>query len=439
MASRALVVLIALMPAASFAQDPAVAGARASIVEKRMGAVSVTVTNRRDSALVAWEIGLFRPGAPRPEYVSGSDFTGSIVSFSADSGPVHAGASRTIRLSTFEESGYSAAVTFALFADGHYEGEPRATEAFLEKRTKEADDLRYWLGALSGIPAESDDDVRRGLRERVAKAADAGRLRDSTLGANLRNLATEEFQRPVGGVLRTFKHYLESARARLASLERPVAVEPERAQVVSVAVRATAVTNVLTTARVQNLRDVPLEVVKVVEFENGRRSGGMMTDLCCQAEARSESGPIQPGETREFLSGSVREKEAVRHAELEFVMYADLTWEGPRSLRNEVLKTRELRAADAAFWAGVLTDAGLMPVEQGIAYLQTKTRERAGVWALSPVPGFQSDVDEVVRQARRNPASFATAARTCAWRLETYRIQATRHQSLLDARAKARH
>jgi hypothetical protein len=409
-------------------QDSPVTGARLTIVQKNEGGLSVTLSNQRNSALVAWEIGVFRERSDRPVYVTTSDYTRG-GNYEPGSGPVRPGESRTVKASAGEGTDIcTPAVTFALFADGYYEGRTASVGTFREERRKEAEELRYWLSALSGMPADSDQELRELLRARLSKWAADGQNRASTLGSNLRAAVTDETPRDAGSLTRQVNRLLDEAKSRLAAIESPIASESAlRGEVPSIAIRWTLLANTYNYARVENLRDVPLEALKFTKYEGGdRRRSAVLTDLCGYGDGRAGHGPIQPGEIRELRWRD--EGGTDQTVKLEFLLFADLKWEGPRSERDDVLKTREGRAADAAYWAEVLTDATLMPAETGVEYLETKKRERAAATALSPHVGFRSEVDETIKRARRAPAEFAATARMFAWRMETYRIQATRHQ-----------
>lgn len=82
-------------------QDSPVTGARLTIVQKNEGGLSVTLSNQRNSALVAWEIGVFRERSDRPVYVTTSDYTRG-GNYEPGSGPVRPGESRTVKASAGE-------------------------------------------------------------------------------------------------------------------------------------------------------------------------------------------------------------------------------------------------------------------------------------------------------------------------------------------------
>jgi hypothetical protein len=67
--------LVLLSARTVLAQDTPIAGARLTVIEKKMGGLSVTIENLRDVPLVAWEVGVVRPGSPAPGVVQTADFT----------------------------------------------------------------------------------------------------------------------------------------------------------------------------------------------------------------------------------------------------------------------------------------------------------------------------------------------------------------------------
>ena len=425
----AVAALLAL-PAPSLAQTAEVTGARLTIVERPESSFSVTLSNLRDVPLVAWELGLFRPGRTRDEGISFSDYSyySSATNYAPGDGPLAPGKVRTVSVPGWAaDNGRTVLVTFALFADGRYEGRTASAEAFREKRRREADDLRWWVKAMAGMPAAGDTALQNFIRELLAQRAADVTAGASTFASNLRGYVNHTDVRFPGWLRNSVNHLLTGARQRLITFERPIEADLEHPETVaSVGIRSTPITTVLAYGLLENRRDSPLESWKIRWSNAGGRTGGAIeTDACGFEGVRS--GPIQPGEVREFLLWRNSDV-AVETVKLEFLLFADLTWEGSQGERDEVLKTREQRAVNASHWAPILAEAALMAPEKGVAFLEAAKREReVATAAAPPLAAFQPEIDEVIRRGKRNPDSFAPAAREFLWKLERFRVLATRH------------
>jgi hypothetical protein len=367
---------VALLTArATLAQNTAVTGARVTVIEKNTGVLSVTLENLRDAPLVAWEIGLVRPGLPEPPAVQTADFT-QPWRYEPDDGPVAPRERRVvnIRLGNIAE-GSAAVVNLAVFVDGYYEGQPESVKKFRQRRQQQVADLRYWVGVMEQMPLGSNDAIRVFLREQLVRHASRPGASDSSFAGNLRGLTVEDVQRPPGWITGMLKHRVSEAREYLARLEQPLTSGPEwlAGSVDSVAVSSAPAPGGALYARLENARDVPIEAIGV-RYSSG---GSMTSDYCTSMESPPGHGPIRPGETREMLLPNARSAGGtLPNVTVTFVLFADLKFEGRREDVNELLRARERRAAAAAFSIAVLSEAILLQPDKILSFSSLKARPR---------------------------------------------------------------
>lgn len=425
LASAAVATLLLLPAEADAAQDSPVTGARVSVIERSTGALAVTLENLREAPLVAWQVGAVPPGASDPGPVHTADHSHP-GSFAPDTGPLAPDGRRRVNISLDNPAaGWTAVVLLAVFADGYYEGTPAAVEQLRQRRWAQADDLRYWITALKEMPPQSDH-ARVFLRDALARHAARFGTPGTGFAQTLRSLAAEDTPRPPGWLVAVLKHRAAEAQAHLARLDQPLRGAPE-SRVVSVAVSSSVTTVGRLAALVENLRNVPIEAI-------GLRypSGEMTADYCGSVVPFPGQGSIIPGETREMLRPSLS-----RNADgtwpdvtLSYVMFADLTFEGRREARDELLRERERRAAARAFWSAVLSEALLQPPDQVPAFLESKKRQRAVATASTREgPGGAPEIDQLIARAKTAPHEVAALASEMIGVFERQRAQCLGHQA----------
>ena len=119
-----------------------------------------------------------------------------------------------------------------------------------------------------------------------------------------------------------------------------------------------------------------------------------------------------------------------RDVTVSFVLFTDLSFEGRREERNELLRQRDSRAADAAFWIAVLSEAVRQPADKVLAFLESKKRERAVAMAGTRQGlGFTSDIDQAIARAKTAPGEVAALASHMVTTLERQRAGLIRHQA----------
>ena len=340
--------LVLLGPAISLAQDPRITSVRFALVEKDEGALSVTLENLRESPLVAWEIGVGRPGSATPSIIHTSDHTARPDAL--DGGPVAPRARRVLTIPINNSSAESnAVVRLAVFADGHYEGEADTAAAFAKRRREEADDLHYWIGALTELPVGRDEDVRTFIKAHLVRRAETGL---STFALNLKSLVSNDVSRPPRWIRAVLEHRRAEAQDRLAVLDRPMTRSLQRpGEVTSVGITSKAAVSRKLYAVVENLRNVPIEALSFGRYapHDNRFEGGLTSDFCTALESPPGHGRIAPGERRELpLSWDRQADGTLPKIALRMVMFDDLRWEGSASERDSVLGQRERRCDDTS-------------------------------------------------------------------------------------------
>ena len=426
--SIAIAALVVLPGRVTFAQDTPITGARVTVIEKHTGGLSVTLENLRDAPLVMWEVGAVRPGSAEPVTVQTANFTHP-GRYGPDSGPVAPGERRVVGLPHVNVAEYSAAVIdLAVFADGYYEGRAASAEKFRQRRQQQADDMRFWVGALQQMPPGSNEAIRAFLREQLARHAARPGAGESSVANNLRSLVTEDVQRSPGWVAGLMRHRLADLQEHLARVEQPLTSGPAwlAGSVVSVAVSSVPAPGGTLYALVENVSALPIEAIGL-RYE----SGGMTADYATSVELRPGSGPILPSERREELLSITGSADGTRpDVTVSFVLFTDLSFEGRREERNELLRQRDSRAADAAFWIAVLSEAVLQPADKVLAFLESKKRERAVAMAGTRQGlGFTSDIDQAIARAKIAPGEVAALASHMVTTLERQRAGLIRHQA----------
>jgi hypothetical protein len=431
LSTRLVVAGVLLASPTALAQDSPITGARFTLVERNESALSVTLENLRNSPLVAWEIGVVPPGSRTPTAVHSSDYT---MARSDAAGPV---APRSRRLLTIPISapiaGSTAVTKLAVFADGYYEGQADAVDAFQRRRLPEVDNLRYWIAVLNKLPLGTDEAVRSFLKAHLIQRAgeETGRL---ALAGTLTSLAMQNVPRPAGWLRAVLDGKRTEAQNLLAVLERePIPGSPQRAgEATSVRITSSAAIRGRLYALIENLRDVPIEAVALGKYAapgDNRLVAGRTEDFCGVLESGPGNTRIAPGETRELsLSWNRTPDGTPPTVELRMVMFDDLRWEGSASERESVLRQRERRADQIAYWIAALTDAAAQTPEKARALLEARKREAITAWTLTG-GAHTGDVDQVLERIGHRPEEFAAMATGIASHLAQERARLTRHRS----------
>ena len=431
--SKQLAITVVLLALSISSQDTEVKGARASVTRKPGAVLNVTIENRRDSPLVAWEIGLSEPGAAFARMTSGSDFSGRKTEPWLTSGPIAPHERRTIAvdLSTNPEFG-SPALQLAVFDDGHSEGIPRVLELWRQARQARVDDLRYWSGVFELMPRVSEPDLRAYLTSRLADRAGQVVANPNTPGVRWK--LQEVLRRyPSGPDVWSGLDALraDTQRELVALTRQPPGIAPATGAVTSVAIltqdRAASGTLVAT---IENLRAVPIEAFRV---ELLRPTGGGTSGLemeFCDSDPSQElgRGPIKPGEIREIPRfGSIGPNDALPSVRLSYVIFDDLSYEGDVAGRDDALRRREERATDYAFVAAVLGQVAGRSAAEVQPFLMEKRAERARQLQASGRTEMLMLIDELIRQAKEAPDRLLANAKSMRERYERQQQRFVRH------------
>jgi hypothetical protein len=311
-----------------------------------------------------------------------------------------------------------------VFADGYYEGEPSAVEAVRRRRAIVAEDVKYWIGVLEQLPAGTDDAVRAFLRDRIVGRA-VPDSEHSSIQESLRSFATETTPHPPGWLRAVLGHLKTEAGRYLAVLERPLTTSNvvPAGMVVSVQLTAgTASRSQSYNVVVQNTATKPIEVLRFGYLLDGEQHSRRFNRITFGPAPMPGQGPLQPGEAREFPASSTRNPDgSLPRVEPVFVLFQDSTFIGSPEELREVLEEREQRVADATFWIGVLDEIAARPLDKVRAMLEARLRERTKLDALSPHPGFNLEIKDLLRTAQTRPAGFAAAIERTRATLERYR------------------
>ena len=425
MGLSAALILAAAIPV--LAQDSAITGARVTVVEKPAGTLLVGLQNLRDSPLVAWELRV-RSGATSPGIVSSTDFTGP-GPYVAGDGPLSPLEQRVVRIQTSSVAADAAVVMqLAVFADGYYEGESEAAAEYRGKRERRADDLRFWLAALQGVPRGSDDEIRTYLRDQLARHAARPDAAESIAASRIRSLALEDVPRAPDWISSLLERQATEMRAHLTRLEQSLKPPSDAlaGHVGAVAVAITGTPQGRFYVVVDNVTSVPIDAFGL-RYEGGTR---MRSFLFSSANGAPGQGPIQPGEKREVpVSIGFGDRPDRPDVTLLFLLFADLRFEGPRSERDEVLRILRGRSAEMTFTIATLSEAIQQPSDKIVDFLESKKRERAVAMAgTREGRGFTGEIDEIIRLAKSLSASHAvTHASHLIAQLEANRARITRH------------
>lgn len=430
---RYLAVGLALLALSGSPQDAEVKGARISLARKSSAVLNVTIENRRDIPLVAWEIGVSPAAKPSPGMlVHGSDFSGRKIEPWQRSGPIGPHEKRTIAIDLMDRpEGDVAATRLAVFEDGYYEGIADAVDPWLKTRQMRIDDLRYWSGVFELMPRVSETDLRAYLASRLADRA--GQVVQSPYALQVRPKLQEILRRyPSGPDVWSGLEPLRAETLReLTALTRQPSASPTVGAVASAPILTQdRVASATLVATIENLRTVPLEALafQVLSTTAGRASSMRGMDFCGVDTPEPGRGAIKPHEKREFpLYITVGPNDALPDVKLPYVMFEDLVFEGQAAARADVLRRREEQASDYEFVSTVLGQAAGRPPGEIEAFLMGKRAERARELQAAGRPEYMSLIDELIRQAKESPERMLANSKAMLEHYEGRRARLVRH------------
>jgi hypothetical protein len=420
--------IASLLTAPVSAQDTDVRGARIELVPKQTAVAVVTLENRRRIPMVAWTVGLFEPGASAPAISAQADFTATDHVWAEGSGPIRPGEKRRLEVPLDDREVPTASLRFAVFADGVYEGDPSLFERWQSSRAARAAERLYWIRAVDAVPRASALDARRYLQAQLVERVPQPAPDDEMLREEVRRILRHEGTDAelANAILRL----RERAVRENASFTMPVTPAPASSApdaLASVALERGTLTTYF--AAVQNLRSRPIEALAFEYREPDRSGGGLSTDYCASeaSSPRDGHGRIQPGETREFRLGRPPSSGVPPDLRIRFVMFDDLTFEGSASGRDEVLRTREMRAADIAYARELTAQLLKLPPGETIPFLTARRAERASQLQTQGRRPDVTMIDRMIHEATRRPDDFRAQAASSQDRLDREREALLRH------------
>lgn len=417
MLSATLLLTLAL-PA--FPQDIEIRGASIALETKSSPIEIVTLENKRDSPLVAWQIGLTRDS--KPLLTHSSDFTWQTIHPFSKSGPIKPGERRVIEINIRDRADIgSATLKLAVFDDGYIDGVTDAIEPWQKLHRERADDAAYWTRTLEAIPVAEDAELRRYLETKVGERAAEAPTDPSGIRNRLANFLRNSTQPGslAGGIQSTRK---ETARLYDVLTRRPSRAPSLEASIPVVVSSKRDVTTEYV-AVVRNLREVAIEAVgfELLDPLSQRPTSGQTADYCCGTNR------IGAGGTREFrLSSKVEDPVQPPIGRLTFVMFDDLSFEGSSTRRAEVLTNRERHADDIRHVLRVRSEAASKSPNERVAFINFKRVERAKALAVSADQARLRYLDDLLREAGASPEGLGGDTPQTQY-LEKYRAQLLRH------------
>jgi hypothetical protein len=397
----------ALLAAAFVVQDVDVRSATIALQPTTIAVEMVTVENRRSSPLVAWEIGLSRPGENRASMAANSDFSWQVIHPSSTSGPINPSERRAIELELADRDLGQPTLRLAVFADGYIEGVADVIDRWHAQRRERAEDAAYWVRAFESMPVSSDDNAKQHLAARAAERAVQVSGDPSGIRGRLWRIWIHT-PRPPGWLSAVIDPIRREAERQLAVLTQRSTTAPalESASPVVLSSKRAALTEYV--AVVKNLRDVPIEAVGFEILEPGGRRSGQTADYCTADRASpGGGGRISPGESREFrLDAKIRDEARLPTLRISFVIFADLVYEGEAAKRDALFRAREQQADDIAFAntvrAGAMTKSGA----DVLAFLVARRAERDLAMQTQGRQPRLRLLDDLIEQAKRSPESL---------------------------------
>jgi hypothetical protein len=423
--------LILLVPRL-YPQETDVKAASISLRPRAVAIQRVTIENRRNSPIVAWEVGLFAPGASQPSSTQYSDLSWSKGDEPVGRGPIKPNERRVIDVPLHNHQNLDVvALRMVAFADGHYEGTIAALRPWWQRRQQRADDLDYWIRAIDSLPQES----AQGLRQYIARRAvdRAGQVKEDVSGLRDRMATLSRQQNSTLDNLLSAIERIRADAARELAVLRPSLAPADNpdGRVTSASLSSERATSTEFVVAIENLRSVPLEALAFEVNYVGARGGSAQSIDYCSAEPDTVPGRgrLMPGEVREFSLGSpVKEGDALPLVRLKYVMFGDLSFEGSPVDRNELLRHREQHAEELAYAIAALTQAAARP-DQAEALLTATRVERARQLQQEGRQGSLANLDELIRQAKESPEQLAANAKARQEYLERERQRLLRHVS----------
>jgi hypothetical protein len=319
-------------------------GARITLAPKAMAGLKVTLENRRNSPLVQCTIALRARGQAAPNQFFTFHFQAESPSAVGDSTPVPPQARRVLDLTLHNQIELETAVLqLAVFEDGFAEGAPRELGEWRQARQARLDDLTYWVRAFDAMPRIAETEVRAFLADRIVERRRAAAADPSAVRTRLQR-ALEEY--PLGpDVWLPLDRLRADARRELAAAtaQPPAAAGADATGAITdVGLAWEPATPTEFVARIENLRDVPIEafgfeLVDRIYFS--RLRSARRADFCgtSREPAPPGSGRIQPKEVRDLFLGKPPGDMVLR---LTFVLFDDQVFEGSPEVREQLLQER---------------------------------------------------------------------------------------------------
>ncbi len=398
-----------------------------AVLPKAATTATFHLKNARDSALVAWEVGLLASGDAMDRIVTtaGEDHFWMPVA-TGSRGPMQPGESREMRILRGGPASPAAVVTMAIFADGYSEGTATSLQKALKSWQERADDLAWWARAFNDMPRSSDAEARRYL---AAKIVERSPLPDSVgIRANLGGLVRAD-PPPRGLIVDVERRFRQGADAQLAMARRFLArgIPAGSGAVKSVRVDFTAAPSDQYDLRIENLTDKVIEAwgLEVTAEKHTRQE---FADACADApDSTSPRGRFQPHQVRlEPLSSNTTADQPPPLARVLYVVFDDLSAEGPQDAIERVFRERERQAEEYAYWIPVLKDTETMPASEVKAFLEAKEAERAR-HAAAAGRFFFPETRDLRELLDRSPDRFAVVVDAKIQSMEEARTRLLRH------------
>ena len=355
--------------------DKLVTSATARVIRKPVDAHFIYVENRREIPLVEWRIEL-RSAENRGTLTIDRDYRSAV---GQPDRPIAPHERRHQRLTwRGERRASTAAIKLVVFADGSHAGSPEGVAQFRQEQEALAADLLYWQRTLQDLPRQSIEAAQQYLREKGREHAQVDPSNPSLIRGSVEVWFGPQLPRgfaftKVDRTLREIDERLADATSYRKHINSDTA--PEHA----VAVWTASGEGTDFVAIIENLRDTPLEAFRIEIHDPlspdtvaaiGSDSGSNLDD--------SRPGALRRTETREMgiRPADNQPDDETPKVALSFALWKDLSWEGSREQRNELLEAREQRAELYAFWIAALKEAARKPADDPLRFLRQKREER---------------------------------------------------------------
>lgn len=239
------------------------------------------------------------------------------------------------------------------FADGYYEGTDSELRPFFKERAERADDLRYWVGALSAMPAglsnaDATNYIQNAANEQLARQPG----KSSATASHLLQLGQTRRPRDwIAQVLTTeVKELDEELKHVTRHLDRLAKVGTSGVMAAGLSATLTVRTapGVRTVPVLENLRDLPLQAWSILFKESEQASSGFSTDTCSGRTGTASDSAIGPRETRRLVEGrhTTSQQSSSLSAELRLAVFSDGVAEGAPEEVRRILERRKDRGLD---------------------------------------------------------------------------------------------